>query len=383
VTPTTSEEPASLEIDIEHRVGGFDLAAKVATGPGITALFGRSGSGKTTLVNLIAGLIRPQRGRIALGGRVLFDHTAGIDLPPHRRQVGYVFQDGRLFPHLSVRHNLLYGRWFTPAGRRYASFAAIVDLLGLGPLLDRRPLHLSGGEKQRVAIGRALLASPRIVLMDEPLAALDGARKAEILPYIERLRDELALPIIYVSHAIDEVARLADWLVLMNDGRVAASGQVGEVLSRLDLRPLTGRYEAGAVIETRVGETDTAYELTTLSFAGGELRVPRLALAPGSLVRVRIRARDVAIALARPQGISIQNMVAARIIELSAEQGPIIEIALDAGGTRLLARVTRLSADLLRLAPGVPVWALIKSVALDRHMLSQAPGIHASPDIEL
>jgi len=372
--PLSSEPATSLAIDIEHRVGHFTLAAKVSTGPGVTALFGRSGSGKTTLVNLIAGLIRPQRGRIVLGGRVVFDSAAGIDLPPRRRQIGYVFQDARLFPHLSVRHNLLYGRWFTPANRRYAHVDAVVELLGLGALLERRPLHLSGGEKQRVAIGRALLASPRIVLMDEPLAALDSARKAEILPYIERLRDELALPIIYVSHAIDEVARLADWLVLLDAGRIAAAGRVDEMMSRIDLRPLTGRYEAGALIETRVGETDGRYDLTTLTFAGGTLRVPRLTQPQGSLVRVRIRARDMAIALTLPQDISIQNAVAARVVEIGTEPGPIVEVALEAGGIRLVARITRLSADLLRLAPGTPVWALIKSVALDRHTLSPSPG---------
>jgi molybdate transport system ATP-binding protein len=210
--------------------------------------------------------------------------------------------------------------------------------------------------------------------MDEPLAALDAGRKAEILPYLERLRDELGLPIIYVSHAIDEVTRLADWLVLLNDGKLAASGPVDEVMGRLDLQPLTGRYEAGAVLQMRVGATDPVYDLTTLGFAGGSLRVPRLALAPGMSVRVRIRARDVAIALQPPEGISIQNSVAARVVEISPEAGPIVELLLDAGGTRLRARITRLSVETLGLTPGKPVWALIKSVALDRHTLTATPG---------
>ena len=235
----------NLAVDIAHRLGRFDLRATFAAEGNLTALFGRSGAGKTTLVNLIAGLSRPERGRIAIGDVTLVDTAGGIFVPKHRRRVGYVFQEGRLFPHLTVRRNLLYGHWFTPRAERYQRFDRVVELLGIAPLLERRPHSLSGGEKQRVAIGRALLASPRLLLMDEPLAALDEARKAEILPYIERLRDEAKVPIVYVSHSIAEVTRLANTVVVLSEGRVAAAGPAGEVMGRLDLFPLTGRAEIG------------------------------------------------------------------------------------------------------------------------------------------
>jgi len=211
-------------VDISHRLGDFAIEARFDSAGRLTALFGPSGSGKTTLINMIAGLIRPGKGRIEVEGRVLVDTDAGIFMPKHRRRIGMVFQDARLFPHMSVAGNLRYGRWFTPPSERYAEMDAVVELLGIGPLLGRRPARLSGGEKQRVAIGRALLASPKLLLMDEPLASLDEARKAEILPYIERLRDEAGVPIVYVSHAIAEVARLATTLVVLSDGRIAAVG---------------------------------------------------------------------------------------------------------------------------------------------------------------
>jgi molybdate transport system ATP-binding protein len=239
----------SLELDVSHRLGGFSLEARFCAGPGLTALFGPSGSGKTALVNLIAGLSRPKRGRIVADGEVLVDTATGRFVPRHRRRIGYVFQEARLFPHLSVRGNLLYGRWFAPKGASRESLDRVVDLLGIGHLLARRPRRLSGGETQRVAIGRALLAAPRLLLLDEPLAALDAARKEEILPYIERLRDESRIPIVYVSHAVSEVARLANTVVLLRDGRVEAAGPVAEILGRPDLALVLGEDEAGAVIE--------------------------------------------------------------------------------------------------------------------------------------
>ncbi|MGH6960430.1 MAG: molybdenum ABC transporter ATP-binding protein, partial [Dongiaceae bacterium] len=238
-----------LEVDAAHQLGDFRLDVRMsAPTHGIVALFGKSGSGKTSLVNMLAGLMRPTRGRIALNGAVLFDSAAGIDLPPERRRLGYVFQEGRLFPHLDVRRNLLYGWHRAPAGERAVGLERIVELLGIGHLLHRRPTQLSGGEKQRVAIGRALLANPRLLLMDEPLASLDGPRKAEVLPFIERLRDELRLPVVYVSHDMAEIVRLADSVAVMSEGRVAAVGPIEDIMGRLDLRPLTGRYEAGAVL---------------------------------------------------------------------------------------------------------------------------------------
>ncbi|MBN9270571.1 MAG: molybdenum ABC transporter ATP-binding protein, partial [Mesorhizobium sp.] len=242
----------SLLVDIAHRQGSFGIEARFESAGRLTALFGPSGSGKTTLINMIAGLVRPRTGRIVVDGRVLVDSEAGIFVPRHKRRIGMVFQDARLFPHMSVASNLRYGRWFTPAAERYADMKAVVELLGIGQLLDRRPAKLSGGEKQRVAIGRALLASPKLLLMDEPLASLDEARKAEIMPYIERLRDETKIPIVYVSHSIAEVARLASDVVMLAQGKVAAFGPTTEIMRRLDLLPAEERGEGGAVLDMKV-----------------------------------------------------------------------------------------------------------------------------------
>ena len=360
-----------IEVDVEKRLGGFALSVRfTAPAAGIIALFGRSGAGKTSIVNMLAGLLRPDRGRISVDGETLFSSVDRIDLPPERRRLGYVFQEGRLFPHYSVRGNLTYG-----AGRRdpAVDFDAVVAMLGLGALLERRPSDLSGGEKQRVAIGRALLASPRLLLMDEPLASLDAPRKAEILPFIERLRAELRIPIIYVSHVMEEIVRLADTLVLLSDGTVAAVGTVEELTSRLDLRPLTGRSEAGAVIRTTVAGHDIAFGLSELAFPGGRLRVSHLALPLGTPVRVRIRARDVALATTRPTDISMRNVIAARIVEIVAERGPLVDIHLDIGRpgqpVALWARITQRAARELDLAVGGEVFALLKTVSLDRSSL--------------
>ncbi len=359
----------SVEVDIRHRLGAFTLDAQFTTQGRLTALFGHSGAGKTSLVNIIAGLLRPDRGRVAIDGRVLVDTASGAFVPRHRRRIGYVFQEPRLFPHLSVRQNLLYGNWFTPGRERRESFDRVVELLGIGALLGRRPGLLSGGEKQRVAIGRALLASPRLLLMDEPLAALDDARKAEILPYIERLRDASQVPIVYVSHSVAEVTRLASTIVLLADGRVAASGPVPQVMARMDLLPLTGRCEAGAVIEMRVAAHDERYQLTTVRSAAGELRLPRIDLAIGAAVRVRILARDVVLGLDPPKGLSALNVLAGRIAEIGAPDGPIADVRVELNGAMLLAQVTRLTLDRLDLTPGRPVFAIIKTVAIDRRSL--------------
>jgi molybdate transport system ATP-binding protein len=357
---------SGLEVDVAGRVGSFDVDVRFASDTGVTALFGHSGAGKTTVVNMIGGLVRPRRGRVVVNGRVLFDRERGIDLPPHRRRLGHVFQEGRLLPHLSVRHNLLYGRWFSSVRAEAGRFDEVVELLGIGGLLARRPRSLSGGERQRVAIGRALLSAPAALLMDEPLASLDAPRKAEILPYLERLRDQARLPIIYVSHAIDEVAQLARTMVLMSDGRVVATGPIAEIMNRLDLRPMTGRFEAGVVVEGVVRGHDQTFHLSTVSIGAQNLVVPRLADALGARVRLRIRARDVALATERPAGISIQNILAGRVTELSREEGTFVEVNVDVDGTILTARLTRRAVAVLRLAPGQPVFALIKSIALDR-----------------
>lgn len=364
-----------LEVAVRKRLGSFELdAAFTAPAGGVTALFGRSGAGKTSVVNAIAGLLRPDWGRIRVGGVTFFDRDAGIHMPVTQRRIGYVFQDARLFPHMSVRDNLLYGWRRVPAAERRIAFDPVVDLLGLAALLRRRPRHLSGGERQRVALGRALLAQPRVLLMDEPLASLDAPRKAEIIPYIERLRDELGLPIVLVSHAVEEVVRLATTVVLLDQGRVAAAGPVGEIMGRLDLEGLTGLHDAGAVLDCRVAAHHEGHGLTTLDFPGGQLRVPRLGLALGTRLQVRIHARDVILALRPPEQLSVQNVLPGRIREIGAVAEAFVEVQIDLGGSTLIARVTRRAALDLALAPGMPVYALVKSVAFDRHSLMFAPG---------
>jgi molybdate transport system ATP-binding protein len=360
----------SLSVDIRHRQGGFQLDALFEAEPGVTALFGRSGAGKTTLVYVIAGLIRPDEGRVTVDGEALVDTRRGVFVPRHKRHVGYVFQEGRLFPHLTVRQNLLYGRWFAGRGEGGGDPAEVIRLLDIAPLLGRRPAALSGGEKQRVAIGRALLAHPRLLLMDEPLASLDEARKAEILPYIERLRDAVRIPIVYVSHSLAEVTRLSTTVAVLSEGRVAAAGPTDAVLSRLDLFPLAGREEFGAVIEAEVTSHDDAHALTALACPAGRLFVPRLELAPGRKLRLRIRARDVILAVKPPEGLSALNVLQGRVAEIGpAQDGPAIDVALDCGGQRLLARVTRKSAEVLALTPGKPIYAVVKSVAFGRRGL--------------
>ena len=361
-----------LEVDIALRRGAFRLEAKFSSDAPIVALFGRSGSGKSTIVESIAGLVRPQSGRIAVAGRTLFDSARGIDLTPEARRVGCVFQDALLFPHMSVRANLAYGERLTPARERFVDRERVIALLGLASLLERRPATLSGGEKQRVALGRTLLASPRLLLLDEPLAALDAPRKAEILGYVELLRDELRLPMVYVSHAIEEVTRLADHLVLVSDGRTLAEGEVADVLSRADLRPHTGRFEAGSVIEARVARHDERYELTTLAFEGGELVVANLDALPGEPVRARIRSRDVALALERPLAASFQNVLEGTVESLGGEFGAIVDVHLRVGPTPLVARITRESAERLHLAPGMKAFALVKAIAIDRRSVGYA-----------
>ena len=360
-----------LEVDIRKRLDNFvlDVAFKTEAG-GITALFGRSGAGKTMLVNMLAGLLKPDEGRIQIGDQTLFDSGARVNLLPERRRVGYVFQESRLFPHLSVRSNLYYGRRFAPKGERFHNPTRIIDLLGLETLLKRRPVTLSGGEKQRVAIGRALLAEPRLILMDEPLAALDGSRKSEIIGYIERLRDTLNVPIVYVSHALEEVTRLADQVVLLADGKLVAAGPAVDIMGRPDLRPYNGRNEAGALIETQVVGHDD-FGLTDLAFEGGTLCVSGLDLADGTKVRAHIRARDVAIATTRPTDLSILNVFHGRVVGIHGTNSAAMDLELDIG-VRLWARITRRSATDLGIEPGREVYALVKSVAIDRHSLGLA-----------
>jgi len=375
-----------IRLNVTRKLDAFTLnAAFEADSAGITALFGRSGAGKTSIVNMLAGLLRPDAGHIEIDGRVLFDHEAGIDLPPEKRRLGYVFQESRLFPHYTVRGNLSYGMRRRDEGARKIDFDTVVKVLGIGHLLDRRPRQLSGGEKQRVALGRALLASPELMLMDEPLASLDAARKQEVLPLVEALRDRFAVPIVYVTHSMDEIVRLADTLVLIDDGRVAAVGPLEELTSRLDLRPLTGRYEAGSVIAARVAGHDTEYALSLLQFPGGTFRVPKVDLPVGEPLRVRIRARDVSLAVKPPEGLSDLNVFAGTVEQIGGPvdhgDGPDVDLRLDIG-TPLWARLSRRAFADLGLAQGSPVFAVIKGTSIDRLSLSRLKAGDDQPEFD-
>ncbi len=352
-----------LSVSLRHSFGDFALDLAFEAPPGLTVLFGRSGSGKTSVINAVAGLLTPDAGRISVAGRTLLDTEARLNLPRHRRRIGYVFQDARLFPHLSVRQNLLYGQTFAPRHARRESLDRIVALLGLGPLLDRRPGALSGGERARVALGRALLSAPDILLADEPLASLDDQRRAEIMPHFERLRDEAGIPILYVSHSVPEVARLATTVVVLRAGRVIATGPAAEVLGDPATAPGLGIRAAGAVLSARITQHHDD-GLTELAAGGGRLFLPRITAAPGSRLRVRIAAQDVILALHRPEGLSALNILPVTVTGVRAGDGPGALIALDAGGEALLARVTRRSADAMGLAPGTSCYAVMKSVAI-------------------
>lgn len=361
-----------IDVDIEQQLGDFHLAVKFAAEAPIVGLFGRSGAGKSTVINAIAGIAKPLRGSIRINDLFLFDAARSIDLPPDRRRVGYVFQDALLFPHLDVESNLLYGQRLRSAVERFIEPTRVIDLLGLNALLRRAPKTLSGGERQRVAIGRALLAQPRILLMDEPLAALDVPRKAEILDYIERLRDELHIPIVYVSHSVPEITRLADTVVVLSDGKCLAVGDVDAVMGRLDLRPATGRYEAGSLLDTRVTAHDREHQLTTLAFDGGELVVPHLDATVGERVRARIRARDVSLARRRPAEISILNILAGRVTSIADETGPVVDVQLAVGSATLTARITCRSCQQLGIHVGQDLYALVKAVSFDQRSVGYA-----------
>jgi molybdate transport system ATP-binding protein len=354
----------SLSVLLRHGYPSLrlDVAFEVAT-PGLAALFGPSGAGKSTVIAAAAGLLRPEECRVIVDGEVLADTANGVWLPPERRGIGLVFQDARLFPHMSVTRNLRFGMRRAPPGP--VRFDEVVELLDIGTLLLRRPHTLSGGERQRVAIGRALLAQPRLLLMDEPLASLDAGRKAEIMPYLARLKHTLRLPIVYVTHALDEVTRLADSLVLLEQGRVAGFGTLPEIAARADL-PLAQGDDAGAVLLCRLMENDAVRELSRLEGGGATFWVPLLDAPAGTEWRLRVPAREVILAGQVPAAISVHNIVAGHVRRIAGEAGRrsvLVEIALPAGA--LLSRVTTDAIARLSLAPGRPVLALIKSTSVE------------------
>lgn len=354
-----------MSIDARFKLGypGFCLDVDLELpARGVTALFGRSGSGKTSFLRCVAGLERAAGGYLKVNGRLW--QGDGVCLPVDRRPIGYVFQEANLFPHLSVEKNLGYGLKRAGRGAACSALAQAVDLLGIGHLLKRMPERLSGGERQRVAIARALLASPELLLLDEPLAALDQERKSEILPYLERLHDELEIPVLYVSHSPDEVARLADHLVVLDGGKASASGPIGEVLARIDL-PIHLGEDAGVVLEAVVVERQEAWHLARVDFPGGNLWVRDKGIPVGQPVRVRILARDVSIARERLSGTSLLNILPATVTGMGDEDHPAIALMrLAVGPSSIVARLTRRSAAALELRPGNAVWIQIKAVAV-------------------
>ena len=364
MTAPTLQAPTGIHAQLQLQRAGFALDVDLhLPGQGISALFGPSGCGKTTLLRSIAGLERA-RGQVTVNGAVWQNDATRQWLPTHQRALGYVFQEASLFAHLTVHANIRYGLQRTPAARQRVQLDQVVDLLGIAPLLPRKPHTLSGGERQRVAIARALATSPRVLLMDEPLSALDAERKDEVLPYLERLQAHLDIPVLYVSHAIDEVARLAQHLVLLRAGCVVAQGDTAQLLTQLDL-PLAQGDAAAAVVPATVTHYDIDSLLTTVQFDGGTLRwVGTRTCAPGTGVRLRIQARDVSVALSAPQDSSILNVLPVRIAAIAPDASGHAMLQLQAGATTLLARLSLHSVQQLQLQPGQSVFAQVKGVAL-------------------
>jgi molybdate transport system ATP-binding protein len=358
-----------INVALRDRVGNFELDIAFKNASGITALFGRSGSGKSLTIGLIAGLARPDSGHVILGDRALVDTDAGLYLPAHRRRIGLVFQDSHLFPHFSVKQNLHFGRWFAPRRERSIAFDAVVETLGIGHLLTRRPAGLSGGERQRVAIGRALLSCPQLLLFDEPFAALDMQRRLEILPLIERLRDEFAIPIVYVSHAIEEVARLAAYVVVLDRGKVKRAGTPNETLGADLYGTEDPRFGRSTMITARVGLFDAIYGLSELKNSAGTIWLAGLAGNVGREVRIVIKATDVTLSIEQPQRTSVRSTLAGHVAAIETQDPfAIVEIALDGEG-KLYAMATRKAIDELALAPGKQVFASIKTAVLDERTI--------------
>ncbi|MFS4583549.1 molybdenum ABC transporter ATP-binding protein [Phaeobacter sp. C3_T13_0] len=351
-----------LEVALTHQLGPLAVDVSFSAPDGVTVLFGRSGAGKTSVANAVAGLLTPSAGKISIKERVVLDTLNGISVPSHRRRIGYIFQDARLFPHMTVSKNLIYGQRFTAKRKQATSLDIVVEMLGLDGLLDRHPAHLSGGEKQRVAIGRALLSAPDMILADEPLAALDEARKSEILPYLERLRDEISLPILYVTHSVAEVARLATTVVVLQDGRCIRSGPADLVLADPAVMP-TGVRAAGAILQAHVHRHHSD-GLSELNAGGIPLFLPQVPHPPGQAVRVRISAHEIILSRECPHGLSALNILPGTITSLRSGEGPGMMVSLQTNAGTLLARVTRRSAAAMKLSVGAHCHAIVKSVSV-------------------
>jgi molybdate transport system ATP-binding protein len=360
-----------LKVSVQTRRGSFALDAQFdAPLPGVVALFGRSGSGKSTLINVIAGLLQPAGGSICLNGRVLLDTVQRVQVPAEQRRVGYVFQDARLFPHLSVAANLSYGLRRSRAAP-FISLDEVASLLGLEPLMQRRTHRLSGGERQRVAIGRALLSQPQLLLLDEPLASLDASRREEVLPYLESLRDQLSIPMVYVSHNFDEVWRLATQLVLMADGRTLAQGSVADMSLHPELRAIVGADAVGAIVDGVALGLASDSGLMRVQVGRGELKVGGRGDAAGKSLRVQLLARDIIIATEKPEHLSVRNALEGIVSQINSESDGSDMIFIDIGGATIMSRVTRAATRDLKLVPGKAVWALVKSVSLRRYVLER------------
>ncbi|NVK34225.1 MAG: molybdenum ABC transporter ATP-binding protein [Rhodobacteraceae bacterium] len=361
-----------FDVNVKGRAGTVDIAAEFSVSSGATCLFGRSGSGKTTLANMVSGFVQPDSGWIEVEGVRLFDSSKAIDAPTRQRRIGYVFQEPRLFPHLSVRSNLTYSRW---AGRRTVSRSLdeVVSLLGLEKLLDRKPTHLSGGEKQRIAIGRALLSDPRLLIMDEPLASLDYQRKDEILPYLDRICREADLSVLYISHSLEEVTRLAKNLVLMEDGKTTAFGTVAEVLAGAGIEK--DGFHRRSLIEGKVSHVDPEFGLVHVGIGAGEvLQIAAPDLNAGDHLRLSVSDRDISIAVKRPEGVSIRNVVQAKLRSIEMTASPHVDVLCQIGDHELRARITRASLHDLGLKPEMEVFLMVKSVSIDEHSPSTPKG---------
>ncbi len=352
-----------LELDFSQQLGDLTLqVSQNLPAQGITAIFGLSGAGKTSLINAIGGLTRPDSGRIALNDRLLSDAEKNIFLPPEKRRIGYVFQDARLFPHYRVQGNLQYGMAASMRGQ----FDNIVALLGIGPLLSRFPLTLSGGEKQRVAIGRALLTAPEILLMDEPLAALDLPRKRELMPYLEKLAKEVSIPILYVTHSLDEILRLADKVLVLDNGKVLAMGDLETVWASNIMRPWLPREEQSSVLNVSVLEHHPRYDMTALAIGDQRLWIGKVDAPAGTPMRVRVNAADVSLVLQpTANNSSIRNILPAKVLEC-LDIGTQVEVKLAMADHILWARITPWARDELMVRPGQWLYAQIKSVSLNR-----------------